>query len=558
MSTPVEPCPWTAGHPASRGRDRDPQRPGRPGGYPQLLSGPRPLHRAGHGPGVGADGQAARDRPGGQVVQQRDQHRTWQQQPPVKGDLDPLTDRAGRTGLGPDGVRVVVEHADRVDLRRLAEPGTGRRRRDGGRAGEHRDGLMASGRHRQQLPRPAASIAERIIRRVPLGRRVGVRGGRLDRPERVVGTAERVRDRPLGRAVRQRIARDHGGCGRRQHALTGELQQRIGPAVDEHGLADGERDRRRRRSLRIPAGREDLDRGIGGLGGLHLRDPRRTWHRRRTWAVLPCADRRTERRDDLEAGTDQRLVHGLRRRVSDRCWAQVVAHQHVADAGPAQGCGQARDPLARVDARLDRPEQHLRAGAAIGNQPLRGPRRTGERLERLVDRLAPHEDAVRGGGHDQGRRARRVLPEEGGGLVPVAGHGAERPGVQYLARYLRVGQAEQNEPDDGHGEEVPQRPGGRIGHERRAPGSEHEGVRDAECDDDGGDRLDLVDAAQRRGHAVQQELDGMVERAARPAPDSRPARSTRPSPGSAAATRWLAGPCGPARPAPFLPRSRRP
>ncbi len=122
-------------------------------------------------------------------------------------------------------------------------------------------------------------------------------------------------------------------------------------------------------------------------------------------------------------------MHDLRRRVTDRCRAEVVAYHDVANPGPAQRGDQAGDALARVDGPFDRPEQQFRASAAIWYESLRDPRRASERFERVVDRLAPQEDAVRRGGYDQRGRARRVLPQERRDLVPVAWHGGEGSGV---------------------------------------------------------------------------------------------------------------------------------
>jgi hypothetical protein len=82
---------------------------------------------------------------------------------------------------------------------------------------------MTCRRHRQKLARLTAGTAEWILRRVPSGRRVGIRRCRVNGAERVVGAAERVSDRPLRWPHRQRVARHDGRRGRREHTLSGEL-----------------------------------------------------------------------------------------------------------------------------------------------------------------------------------------------------------------------------------------------------------------------------------------------------------------------------------------------
>ena len=81
-------------------------------------------------------------------------------------------------------------------MRLVGQPGTVRGRRDAGRAGQHGDGLMASGRHRKDLARRAPGAAERVVDGVGLGGGVGDRRVGVDQPERGVLSALAVGDRP--------------------------------------------------------------------------------------------------------------------------------------------------------------------------------------------------------------------------------------------------------------------------------------------------------------------------------------------------------------------------
>ena len=121
---PADPGPGAAHGAALGAVDRDPQPAGGAGRDVQLLG--RPGHRGGgvDVPGGGGDGQPSGHR-ARDVIQQLDVHRRAHVHRVVEVDLQPLPGGLGRA-LDPGRVRVAVEGVDRVTLRVLPQPGSGR------------------------------------------------------------------------------------------------------------------------------------------------------------------------------------------------------------------------------------------------------------------------------------------------------------------------------------------------------------------------------------------------------------------------------------------------
>ncbi len=141
---------------------------------------------------------------------------------------------------------------------------------------------------------------------------------------------------------------------------------------------------------------------------------------------LRAADRRPERGDPGEPGQGQGLVHEHRGGVAHLPRVQVVPHHDVSDAGPLQVPGQAADLLAGLDRVFRGGQQDLRSRAAVGHQAELGPRRAGQRHQRVIDRITPEVVAVRVRGHHQRGVQRRPGGQERGGLIPVPRHRGKR------------------------------------------------------------------------------------------------------------------------------------
>ena len=366
---------------------------------------------------------------------------------------------------------------------------------------------MAGGTGGQQLAGRLAARPERVIRRVGLGRRVRVGGVVVRQAEGGIGAAEPVGDvlARRGRVGGAVLARDHGGPAAQQ-ALRLELQERGGAAVDERGRGG----RQHGRGRAGPLG------GIGRLEDLHGRVGRRDrlYLQGGPHAGRDGRDRLAEGRDPGEAGGLQRGVHQRGRRIADLGGIQVVADQDVPDPGPGQVGGETGRGRSRFDRVLGAGHEVAGAAAGVGHQVGLHPRRAGQRLQGLVDRLPPGVDPVRVGRDDHGGFGPVMGAQPGGRLLPVGRDLGERAGLQRLPvqeRQRQTGQRRDagHRADDAGGAPSPHGPG--------------QGVRDPQRQHRGDHRLDLEDVAQRRQRTVQQLLDRPVQRAAeRPAVAGQP------------------------------------
>ena len=257
----------------------------------------------------------------------------------AEGDLDPLTGRGVRAALDPSGRRVAVEGVCRVVLRALTEPRSHRGSGDAGCPAQHRDRLVPGRGDRQQLSGLAARCAERAVGWVRAVGRIRVGLEVLRRSEGVVRARLTVRHRPQGWPRGQSLPGDHGGLAG-DEALAGQLQERVRAAVDQHRGAGRQRGDRAGRAQRPGGGLEHLDRGVRG------REPGRDPGQIR----VPECHRHlgSEGSHPAEAGLCERLVHDLRWRVAVDARRDVVAHDHVPDAGPVQVPGQSGHLAART------------------------------------------------------------------------------------------------------------------------------------------------------------------------------------------------------------------
>ena len=360
---------------------------------------------------------------------------------------------------------------------------------------------MPGGGDRQELPRRSAGPADRAVDGVILRGRVGVGLVILGAAEVGVGAPLAVGDRPERGLARERLAGDDRWLAAEQ-PLPRELEQRVRAAVHELGLADWQRAYRAARLLPA-AGGEDLNRRIGELEPRLLARHVRVAGRGR--------DLRAERRDLPEAGQRQRLVDRLRLHVPADPRVVVVAHQDVADTGPGQIGREARHLLPRLDRLLGRLQQDLGAGS-VRHEAALDPGRARQRLERIVDRVAPGELPVRVGRDHQSGLPRGVPGEVAGRLVPVARHGRERAGLQALPGQLRERQTRQRERYHWGGGRAEGELAGPADPQMQPPCA-LEQVRAAERDRDREYRLELVGAAQRRQGPVEQAVDAAVQRA---------------------------------------------
>ena len=151
-------------------------------------------------------------------------------------------------------------------------------------------------------------------------------------------------------------------------------------------------------------------------------------------------------------------------------------------------------------------------GPAVRHERALGPRRAGQRLQRVVDRVAPQVQAVRVRRHDQRRLPGRVGGQEGGRLAPVRGYLAERPRLEYLAGQLRHREPEQDQGGHRRQRRAPRHPA-RAYRQLAARPAGHR-VGGAEGQRDGDHRLDLVQAAQRGQRPVEQLVRRPAQRAA--------------------------------------------
>ena len=370
----------------------------------------------------------------------------------------------------------------------------------GRRVREHR-------RRGGQRPRPR----ERVGRGVDAGReRVG-----LEQPRHARRRADGVL---LGEQVVQpgqglRPARDHGQVANLHRVRGGRRPGRSG-----------------RRRIRTQAGIDpvDLDRRIRrpepGIVDDHLvvvaTVPAASHSRAAVTAgdlgtdvVPPRGDRLAELGDLHEPG---RAVDGLvdqRRARRGGIHRQVVAHHQVPDAQRGQRGGHAGRRAAVGEAALHGVESADRGGGLQRHGVPHRPRRLGQRLERLVAGDAPDLTAERGSrDHERagrGRRVpvlgaravdRRVLRQPRGGLRPVIGqllvraHRRETPEPRRRDRHAR-----REHDDHRHGNRpvalrMGQRAGGPLAVETAEQTREQ--VRDAQCERQAQQRLELVDVAQ--------------------------------------------------------------
>ncbi len=497
----------------ARGRDGQGEAAGRPGRDGQVLRRTVPAERVGHGAAVGPDRQPTDERPQRAVGQQPQGQRGGQVDGVVEVDAQPLADGAARAALGPGRSGVAVEGVDGVVLRGLEQPGAVARRRHRGRSGDHGGGLVPAQveGHRELLRRLAAG-AVGAVGRVRASRRVGVGDVVAHEPEGGVGAAQAVGHHQ--RAADGRVAAGGGGLAAQQHGpavaepaagsvgRAAELQQVLRTAAQPQRPRDGEDAEGRLGLERGGVGLEDLDGRIAVVEGDDLQRRVAAYRRRR--------DHRTEGGDHVEAGLQQRLAVGGGVDVVELAGVEVVAQHDVADAGAGQVGGQARLVGAGREGLLGGVEVALHTCAAVGDEGALGPRGLGVGLERVVGGAAPGVVAVRGGGFEEAAPVPAVVGEEGGGLLPVVGHGRERAALERPRRQVGDGAADQRggEHERGHGHEDPAGRGE----------SAAEQVGDAEDERKRQQGLELVDAVERLAGPAQQRLQLVVERAAEGAP----------------------------------------